>query len=90
MCNLQSKANPWGNRANQSVRDANSINVLVAAICYLAVELGVRVIIEQPNHSWFYKTPQMVAAIARLGFKSITTHLGAFGVPCSISLFHFF
>jgi hypothetical protein len=57
--------------------------VLVAAICYLAVELGIRVIIEQPNHSWFYKTPQMMLAIERLGFQSISTDLGAFGVLCS-------
>jgi len=71
---------PWGNRGNSLVREANCINVLVAAICYLAVELGIRVILEQPDHSWFYKTPQMAAAISRLGLQSITTQLGAFGV----------
>jgi hypothetical protein len=75
-----SKANPWGNRGNNSVRDANCINVLVAALCCLAVELGIRVIIEQPDHSWFFKTPPMLATISKLSFQSISTELGAWGV----------
>jgi hypothetical protein len=75
----RTRTNPFGNKENLRVQDANLLNYLLAILTAICIEWGLYGFVEQPTDSLFFKTEYWTHLTAKYNLTTVDTWLGAFG-----------
>jgi hypothetical protein len=74
-------SNPAGNPERAFVKLGNLLNDRCSLVCYIAHQIGVKWVIEQPTSSMFFVTPGMSAICKHVQAARVHLFMGDFGHP---------
>ncbi|CAK0838405.1 unnamed protein product [Prorocentrum cordatum] len=74
------RGNIMGNEACKPVQEGNEVNARMALLCYIANNLGVSWVIEQPRSPTFFETPNMQTLLVEIpSVLPLSINLGDYG-----------